>query len=60
MPLPTRSSADLPWLKDRKYPEAMRLLRELLHQRARGVRGGFPPEADRSRLTRNKSSLSPA
>ena len=40
MPLPTRSSADLPWLKDRKYSEAMRLLRELLHQRARGVRGG--------------------
>ena len=43
MPLPTRSSADLPWLKDRKYPEAMRLLREPLHQRARGVLGGYLP-----------------
>ena len=48
MPLPTRSSANLPWLKDPRYQEAMRLLQELLSERARGVQGVNPPDADRS------------
>ncbi|MEC8159554.1 MAG: aminotransferase class III-fold pyridoxal phosphate-dependent enzyme [Planctomycetota bacterium] len=48
MPLPTRRSANLPWLKDPRYQEAMRLLQELLSERARGVQGVNPPDADRS------------